>query len=98
MNFIKEVIDHHKIELGTQNILSPYTIDILTDKMGFEINGPWHYLRNKEGISVSNGVNELKLRFFKKLNLTVVDIPYFEVTGDHEQDLKLLKYKISNTK
>ena len=94
----EEVAKLNDLELGTKNLILPYTVDILTDKLGFEINGPWHYLHNNKGEIMPQGSYGVKLKILEKLKLNVVEIPYFDLENDDSKKLEYIFKKVEQFK
>lgn len=72
-------------QFGIENVLVPYSLDLLADNLDFEINGPYHYYE-AVGLGLRlNGHTKLKKEFVEAVGLTYVEVPYWEVSKLAEQ-------------
>jgi hypothetical protein len=95
---VKDMVvnEQNLIDFGEKCLLIPYSIDILSGDLAFEVNGPFHYFRdiNTESF-VMNGHTKLKREFINKLKLRYIEIPFWEIDkihqGDSEEQRKILE-------
>ena len=67
-------------EFTTKSLLVPYSIDILAGDNAFEVNGPFHYVRDSKTKTYSmNGHTKLKREFIEGVGLKYVEIPFWKL-------------------
>lgn len=67
-------------EFTTKCLLVPYSIDILAGNLAFEVNGPFHYVKDsKTNQYQMNGHTKLKKEFIEALGLQYIEIPFWNL-------------------
>jgi hypothetical protein len=101
---VKDMVEHQQnlIDFGDKCLLIPYSIDVLSGDLAFEVNGPFHYFKDiNTDRFVLNGHTKLKREFINKLKLRYVEIPFWEIDkmqeATSEQQRKILETLMART-
>jgi hypothetical protein len=83
-------------DFTTKCLLVPYSIDILSEDLAFEVNGPFHYIKDSKTNSFQmNGHTKLKKEFIEGIGLKYIEVPFWKLD---DLLIKNSEYQISEIK